>query len=87
VKSIRSDYLARDGQDRFCELMFYVGINPDVMTTEIMDEIVEQFDDIVIDNNAYKYMHTRTSKDPAKRARVDPNLRHAERRALVGGGR
>ncbi len=83
VKSIRSDYLARDGYNRFCELMFYVGIDPDKMTDEILDEIVEKFDDIVIKHNGYKYMHTRTSKDPAKRAKVDPNLRHAERRRLA----
>jgi hypothetical protein len=86
VKSIRSDYLARDGQDRFCELMFYVGVHPDRMTPELLDEIVEQFDDIVIENNAYKYMHTRTTKDPDKRAKVDPNARHAERRRAAGNG-
>lgn len=86
VKSIRSDYLARDGQDRFCELMFYVGVHPDRMTPELLDEIVEKFDDIVIENNAYKYMHTRTTKDPDKRAKVDPNARHAERRRAAGNG-
>ena len=63
--------------------MFYVGTKPENMTDELMDEIVEQFDDIVIENNGYKYMHTRTSKDPEKRAKVDPNLRHAERRRLA----
>jgi len=87
VKSIRSDYLARDGQDRFCELMFYVGVHPDRMTPGLLDEIVEQFDDIVIENNAYKYMHTRTTKDPEKRAKVDPNARHAERRHAAGNGK
>jgi hypothetical protein len=50
------------------------------MTPELLDEIVDQFDDIVIENNAYKYMHTRTVKDPERRAKVDPNLRHAARR-------
>jgi hypothetical protein len=86
VKSIRSDYLARDGQDRFCELMFYTGVHPDKMTPALLDEIVEKFDDIVIENNAYKYMHTRTTKDPDKRAKVDPNARHAERRRAQGNG-
>jgi hypothetical protein len=87
VKSIRSDYLARDGYDRFCELMFYTGVHPDKMTTELLDEIVEQFDDIVIDCNGYKYMHTRTTKDPEKRAKVDPNARHAERRRAAANGK
>ena len=86
VKSIRSDYLARDGQDRFCELMFYTGVHPDKMTPELLEEIVEQFDDIVIENNAYKYMHTRTTKNPEKRAKVDPNARHAERRRAAANG-
>jgi hypothetical protein len=86
VKSIRSAYLARDGQDRFCELMFYLGVDAEKMTSELLDEIVEQFDDIVIDCNAYKYMHTRTTKDPEKRAKVDPNARHAERRRAAGNG-
>jgi hypothetical protein len=86
VKSIRSDYLSRDGQDRFCELMFYTGVHADKMTPDLLDEIVEQFDDIVIDCNAYKYMHTRTTKDPAKRAKVDPNARHADRRRAAGNG-
>ena len=87
VKSIRSDYLARDGYDRFCELMFYTGVHPDRMTIELLDEVVEQFDDIVIDCNGYKYMHTRTTKDPEKRAKVDPNARHAERRSAATNGK
>jgi hypothetical protein len=61
-------------------------VHPDRMTPELLDEIVEKFDDIVIENNAYKYMHTRTTKDPEKRAKVDPNARHAERRRAAGNG-
>jgi hypothetical protein len=53
------------------------------MTHELLEQLVEEFDDIVIENNGYKYMHSRTTKDPAKRAKVDPNLRHAERRRLA----
>ena len=67
--------------------MFYTGVHPDRMTTELLDEIVEQFDDIVIDCNGYKYMHTRTTKDPEKRAKVDPNARHAERRRAATNGK
>jgi hypothetical protein len=66
--------------------MFYVGTKPDKMTAELLDEIVEKFDDIVIANNGYKYMHSRTTKDPEKRAKVDPNLRHAERRRIAANG-
>src|SRR3954452_7031026 len=86
VKSIRSDYLARDGYNRFCELMFYVGTKPENMTAQLLDQLVEEFDDIVIENNGYKYMHSRTTKNPEKRAKVDPNLRHAERRHAASNG-
>lgn len=86
VKSIRSEYLARDGQDRFCELMFYVGVNPEKLTEDLLDQLVDEFDDIVIKFNGYKYMHTRSSKDPERLARIDPNLRHAQRRAAMIGG-
>jgi hypothetical protein len=86
VKSIRSEYLARDGQDRFCELMFYVGVNPEKLTEDLLDQLVDEFDDIVIKFNGYKYMHTRSTKDPERLARIDPNLRHAQRRAAMIGG-
>ncbi len=81
VKSIRSPYLATGGQDRFCELMFYPGINPEKLPPPLLDEIVEAFDDIVIAHGGYRYMHSRTTRDAAKRAVLDPNLRHAARRA------
>jgi len=85
IKSIRSPYLARDGQDRFCELMFFVGIKPDNMTPEILDQVVSDFDDVVIANDAYRYMHSKTVTDPERRARIDPNARHAARRAAQNG--
>jgi hypothetical protein len=62
-------------------------VHPDKMNPELLDEIVDKFDDIVIENNAYKYMHTRTTKDPEKRAKVDPNARHAERRRAATNGK
>jgi hypothetical protein len=31
-------------------------------------------------------MHTRTTKNPEKRAKVDPNARHAERRRAASNG-
>ncbi len=86
VKSIKSPYLARDGVDRFCELMFFVGCKPDKLTPEILDRVVSDFDDVVVANDAYRYMHSKTVKDPERRSRIDPNARHAERRAAAQGG-
>ncbi|MDP9373273.1 MAG: FAD-binding oxidoreductase [Chloroflexota bacterium] len=74
VKSIKSPYLAQGkSSDRFCELMFYVGVNPLGMTEDVLNELVERFDDICIAHNGFRYMHTRTTKDPERRAKVDPN--------------
>jgi hypothetical protein len=85
VKSIRSPYLARDGVDRFCELMFFVGCKPERLTPEILDAVVSDFDDVVVANDAYRYMHSKTVKDAERRSRIDPNARHAQRREAQGG--
>lgn len=45
VKAIHSDYLAQGQPDKyFCELMFYLGINPQKMTDAILNEVVSQID-------------------------------------------
>ncbi len=78
VKSIRSPYLAQGGtNDRFCELMFYNGIAPEKIQP-VLEELVDRFDDIVIDNGGFRYMHSRTSKDPERRRKVDPNMHYSQ---------
>jgi FAD binding domain len=85
VKSIKSDYLSHGTeQKRFCELMFYMGINNKHMTDALLDEIVSDFDDVVIKHRGYRYMHSRTVKD-ARRALVDPNAFYAAQQASVDG--
>ena len=82
VKNIRSPYLAQGGDDdRFCELMFYNGINNSGMTPEVTRELIERLDDIVIANRGFRYMHTLTSTDPERRSKVDPNAYYT---ALLG---
>lgn len=79
VKSIRSPYLANGSdQQSFCELMFYFGINSEGMTDEIFDEIVSRFDDVCIEQEAFRYMHSKTVKDPERLRLLDPNARYAE---------
>lgn len=79
VKSIKSPYLAQGReQDRFCELMFYLGIHPAKLTDEILDQLVSDFDDVVIRHRGFRYMHSRTVKDH-RRELVDPNAYYAER--------
>jgi FAD binding domain-containing protein len=78
VKSIHSKYLTRDGNDRFCELMFYLGTNPTGMTDKVLDEIVSDFDDRCIKFSALRYMHSRTVRDPERLAKLDPNARYMD---------
>ena len=74
VKSIRSAYLAQGGaDDAFCELMFYCGYSRTGMDPAVLEDLVTRLDDICIEHHGFRYMHSRTSKDPARRAKVDPN--------------
>jgi hypothetical protein len=80
VKSIHSPYLAQNGpNDRFCELMFYNGIDNAGMTPAVTEELVNRFDDIVIANKGFRYMHSLTSSDPERRQKVDPNVYYSSR--------
>jgi hypothetical protein len=80
VKSIRSPYLAQGGpNDRFCELMFYNGIDNAGMTPAVTEDLVNRFDDIVIANHGFRYMHSLTSNDPDRRQKVDPNVYYSSR--------
>jgi hypothetical protein len=82
VKSIRSPYLAQGDPDneRWVEFLFYVGIDPDLMTPALLDRIADELDQNCIDTGSYRYMHTRTGRDPARLAAIDPN-------AAYNGGR
>jgi hypothetical protein len=80
LKGIRSAYLAagRPGQERWAEVLFYVAIRPERMTDALLDEVVEQFDDICIDCGAFRYMHSRTTRDPARQKLLDPHTLYAD---------
>lgn len=83
VKGLNSDYLARDGQRRFAEVTLLLGIRPAAFPDHMLNAVVEELDTIVLRHDAYRYMHTRTVADHERRARIDPNLRHLERRAAA----
>lgn len=84
VKSIKSEYLAQGRtDDHFCELMFYNGMNRGGMDEGLLEELVNRLDDICIENDGFRYMHSRTSKDTARRDRVDPNIYYT--RAAAAG--
>jgi hypothetical protein len=75
VKSIKSPYLAQGDPDneRWVEFLFYVGIDPEVMTDALLDRIADDLDQNCIDTGSYRYMHTRTGRDPERLAKIDPN--------------
>ncbi len=83
VKGIRSEYLAqgRPDDDRWAESVFYVGTVPEKLPPELLDQIVAEIDDVCIETGSYRYMHTRTSRDPERLARVDPNAASAGTRS------
>lgn len=76
VKGIQSEYLSGGNPDDigWVELLFYLGINPDRMSEEVLDQVVSELDDICIETGSFRYMHSRTTKDPDRRALVDPNI-------------
>ncbi|MGH3914841.1 MAG: FAD-binding protein [Pseudonocardiaceae bacterium] len=88
VKSIKSEYLAQGRpDDQFCELMFYCGIDEGGMGPAVLEDLVNRLDDICIENHGFRYMHSRTSKDPARRDLVDPNMHYVNAAGAAGDGR
>ncbi|MFT4110480.1 FAD-binding oxidoreductase [Propionicimonas sp.] len=81
VKGIRSPYL---GEEEFAEVTYLLGIRRGAFPDSLLSALVEEFDELVIDHGALRYMHTRTVADPARRALIDPNLRHLARMAVPG---
>ncbi|HEY4567906.1 MAG TPA: FAD-binding oxidoreductase, partial [Kribbella sp.] len=81
VKSIRSQYLsgATSGgagpTGRHCEIMLYLGVRPEKMTTGVLDRLVNRIDRLAAQAGAYRYLHSLTSTDPTLRQKVDPNSR------------
>lgn len=77
VKGIHSRWLSRGKDLPFCELMLYLGCDPARLTAERLLELVGAIDQLCIEHGAFRYMHTKTSADPAIRERVDPHAMYA----------
>jgi len=87
VKSIKSEYLGHGtSEDRFCEFLYYLGMHQEKMTPAVLDELVREVDDFCLERDCRRYMHTKTSADPERRSRLDPNTYYADRFAAAGGG-
>ena len=75
VKAIKSAWLSGGEAEPFCELMLYLGIRPG-LTPDLLTALVADIDALCIEQGGFRYMHTKTSKDAAIRAKVDPNSVH-----------
>ena len=80
VKVLRSDYLSGDQRQMYCEMNLVCGMSKRGMLPQELSDFVDKIDDICLGHGAFRYMHTRTGKDPARRHRLDPNaVRRASR--------
>jgi hypothetical protein len=74
VKPVRSSYLARaGGEGAVCELTLTCGIVPERFPEALLEQFARRLDDLCIVHRAWRYMHTRTSRDPQRARLVDPN--------------
>ncbi len=75
LKGIRSEYLSQGdpNDERWVEVLFFVAINRGRLPDPLLERLVGEFDQICLDTGSYRYMHSKTSKDPGVRTRIDPN--------------
>ncbi|WP_051939866.1 FAD-binding oxidoreductase [Phaeacidiphilus oryzae] len=90
AKGIDSRYLAGDADTapppggtppaasrRYAEVICFFGCPPDRMTAPILAGLVDSFDELTLRCGGYRYLHTLTTTDPERRARLDANTRYA----------
>ena len=53
-------------------------IEPLNLAVLIQDDLVSQVDDLCIKHGAFRYMHSKTVKDPERRRQLDLNSRFAQ---------
>jgi FAD binding domain len=79
IRPMRSSYLAHGGgDDRYVEILHFVGIKPERLTEERQRYLIRRLDELCVSHGAYRYMHTLTSTDEQLRRQVDPNTLWAE---------
>jgi hypothetical protein len=80
IRPIRSGYLAQDSDDdRFVEILYYVGIKPDAMTPDVEGDLIRRLDEACASLDAFRYMHTLTVTEESLRQKIDPNTYWATR--------
>jgi hypothetical protein len=77
TKGLRSAWLGGGEARDFCELTLYVTIADRGMDAAARDACTAEIDQACLTQGAFRYLHTRTSSDPARRAALDPSTRWA----------
>jgi hypothetical protein len=78
LRPFRSSYLSHgDPERRWVDLVFEVGMTHKGIRPEVLDELISTIDDLCIEHGAYRYMHSKTVKDPERLKRIDPNQSYA----------
>jgi len=84
--AIRSNYLAQNRpSNEFCALAFLCGTRDDGLSDGQLEELVNGIDDICIEHDSFRYVHTRMSHDAGRRDQVDPNAYYAQAFAAATG--
>jgi hypothetical protein len=87
IRPIRSGYLAQDSDDdRFVEILFFVGIKPDGMTPDVEGSLIRRLDETCASADAFRYMHTLTVTEQPLRQQIDPNTYWASAASAVNPG-
>jgi hypothetical protein len=79
TKGIQSPWLNGGDGRYFCELTLFIGFSRQGLSPELLERFVSELDELCLAYGSFRYMHTRTVKDPARRRRLDPNTRYVER--------
>ena len=62
MKAARSPYLSGGDPDQvFVEVLLVLGLEPVLLSTSTLDQLVADIDDTCLEHGAFRYQHTRTS--------------------------
>jgi hypothetical protein len=94
AKGIDSRYLAGDADTppprggtppaasrRYAEVICFFGCPRGRMTAPILAGLVDAFDELTLRCSGYRYLHTLTTAEPDRRARLDANTRYSAQAA------
>ncbi|MEV7004326.1 FAD-binding oxidoreductase [Streptomyces sp. NPDC093982] len=76
IQAIRSQYLGDKGDTAHSVIAVICGVVPSRFTAGTMSRLVAEMDDICLEEGAFRYQHSPTSRDIKRLRHLDPNYRH-----------